>query len=170
MNCQLKLTSGLVATMREDLLRPHPFAAERVGFVACGTSSDPRNGLIVCARSYHPVADDDYIDDPRFGAVIGSGGFRMAFQVAYQSDAAILHVHLHGHKGRPRPSRDDLEETAKFVPDFFNVRPRRPHGALILSKTEMSCRIWTAANANPVPVPKIAVVGFPMLVIRTNEE
>jgi hypothetical protein len=39
MNIRFKITSALLATVRIDLRRPHPFAHERVGFVAAGLAA-----------------------------------------------------------------------------------------------------------------------------------
>jgi hypothetical protein len=115
------------------------------------------------AYAYLAVADEDYIEDPAFGAVIGSGAFRKAMQVAYTQDVGLFHVHLHEHHGIPTPSGIDVRETAKFVPDFFHVRPKLPHGAIVLSSDSMSARIWLSATGKPKLVDEFLVVGSPLL-------
>lgn len=44
---------------------------------------------------------------------------------------SMVHVHLQEHRGRPGFSRTDLSENALFVPDFWNVQPNLPHGAVV---------------------------------------
>ena len=162
MNACLKLTQALLERARSDLLRPHPFAAERVGFVTCRFGSTWRGDLIVLAHAYYAVADSDYIDDDSCGAVINSNAFRVAMQFAYQQGVGVFHVHLHSHLGPPEPSQIDLRETHVFVPDFFNVQPKLYHGALILSLDSMSGRIWSPHDAVVRRISRFACVGTPM--------
>ena len=42
-----------------------------VGFLACRAARLANNGLIILATEYHPVADDDYVEDPTVGAMMG---------------------------------------------------------------------------------------------------
>jgi hypothetical protein len=159
MSVVFKIGSDLVDVVREDLLKPHPFAAERVGFLSCRPGRLNANGLILLAHGYHSVADCDYVNDPTVGAMMGSAAIRKAMQVALSSDAGMFHVHVHGHSGRPSPSRTDLHETARFVPDFWNVRPRMPHGAVILSEDSLSGRCWRPGVKQPVVITEFCVVG-----------
>ena len=64
MSVIFKIGSDLVDVVREDLLKPHPFAAERVGFLSCRPRRLNANGLILLAHGYHSVADCDYVNDP----------------------------------------------------------------------------------------------------------
>ena len=157
-----KTTAALLDRTRDDLLRRHEFACERVGFITCRFGLSRRGETLVLAHDYYPVSDDHYIDDARYGALIDSNAFRSAMQLAYQQGVGIFHVHLHDHIGVPKPSRIDLHETAAFVLDFFNVQPRLPHGALILSTDEISGRIWSPKQRVPRPIDRINVVGCPM--------
>lgn len=162
MKAHLRITREVLANVRTDLARPHVFAHERVGFIACKFGAIQNDAIVILAHSYYPVADEDYIPDPRYGALIGSDAFRKVFQLAYSKNIGLFHTHLHPHQGVPRPSRIDLRETAKFVPDFFNVRPGLPHGALILSRDSLSGRVWTSAQMPPKPITHITIVGAPI--------
>jgi len=135
---------------------------QRVGFFRCRFGLTASNRVLILVHDYHSVADDDYIDDDRFGALIGSNAFRKAMQFAYDSDVGLLHVHLHNHYGIPRPSNTDLRETRAFVPDFFNVRPNVPHGAVILSRDKMSGRLWSPSDRQPYQIDRIVSVGTPL--------
>lgn len=162
MRAQLRITRQLLDGMRSDLLRPHRFAAERVGILYCRFSRLPKNVLSILAFRYHAIPDDQYINDPRFGAVIGSDAFRDVIQSVHDEEVGAFHVHLHWGIGVPRPSVPDLEETAVFVPDFFHGRQSVPHGALILSEDSLSGRVWLKESGEPLPIGEVRIVGAPM--------
>ena len=150
MRVLFKITSSLLELVREDLLRPHDFALERVGFLSCRIASLKPSGLIILAGNYLPVADGDYVNDSTVGAMIGAEAIRKALQFAYNNDVGMFHVHMHDHSGSPHPSRTDLHETAKLVPDFWHVKPQMPHGAIILSRDSISGRFsWRPSRSPP---------------------
>jgi hypothetical protein len=157
-----KITSQLLRAVREDLRCPHRFAHERVGFVSCRAAALPDHGILVLAESYHPVADEDYIDDNSIGALIGSAGIRKALQVGLSNNAGMFHIHIHEHLGVPRFSGIDLKESAKFVPDFFNVAPNMLHGAIVLSKNAATGLCWLTKDQLPVSFDEISFIGAPL--------
>ncbi len=53
----------------------------------------------------------------------------------------------------------DVRENRKFVPDFFKVTPRCPHGALVLSNTAASGQIWFGRGREPAGIDEFVVVG-----------
>jgi hypothetical protein len=141
MNVGFKITGALLASIRIDLRRPHPFAHERVGFVSAGLSAAGED-VLVLARGYRPVDDDDYLPDRSVGAMMGPEAIRKALQWAMQTGAALFHVHTHGGRGLPGFSDVDLRENAKFVPDFCKVAPQSVHGAIVLSDTAARGQVW----------------------------
>lgn len=162
-----KITSALLFSVREDLARQHEFAAERVGFLACRVAA-LKDGLVVLAQTYHEVADEDYLDDPSVGAMMGPSAIRKALQMAFNDRVSMFHVHIHDHHGRPWFSRIDLAENAKFVPDFWNVRPEIPHGALVLSLDSAAGLCWTPGAKKPTRIMEFTVVGAPMQFVRNE--
>jgi len=90
MKGRIKIPTPMLAAIREDLMRPHPFAYERVGFLTAGACVFEGHGLLLVARSYRPVDEEDYIDDPNpmVGVTIGSGAMRKALQSAYRPHAS----------------------------------------------------------------------------------
>ena len=166
MNISFRITDDLLTKIHADLSRPHAFAAERVGFIACACASLPDKGLEFLAQTFHPVADDHYIDDPRVGAMMGSAAIRAALQYAYQQPVSMFHVHRHEHRGRPRFSTVDICESARFVPDFWKVRPTRAHGALVLSLDSMFGHCWIPGARAPQSIESFSVVGRPTTTIR----
>jgi hypothetical protein len=165
----LKITSGLLQRVRADLVRPHSFAAERVGFLSCRMAKLAPNGLLILVQDYQPVADSDYVDDSSVGAMMSSNAIREALQFAYRNEVGMFHVHMHNHRGRPRPSMTDLGETAKFVPDFWHVRPDMPHGAVILSMDEISGRYWFPGANRPSDIEEFVTVGPKLVFTRGSK-
>jgi hypothetical protein len=157
--------TDLLREVRDDLCRPHPFAAERVGFLLCRAGRLKDNGLVILAGGYHLVEDDDYLDDPRVGAMMGPAAIRKAMQRAYNGgaqDIGLFHVHMHDHAGMPGFSRVDLTEYNKFVPDFFNAVPAMPHGAIVLSLDRAIGLCWRTRDAQPERIDRFASIGAPL--------
>lgn len=158
LNAHVKISTDLLRQVRTDLRRRHAFAAERVGFLFAGVAPS-ESGLVLLCREYMPVADQDYVDDPRVGAMMGEAAIRKALQHAMQARSATLHVHEHGHRGRPGFSGIDILENAKFVPDFFKVAPFAPHGALVLSHDSAAGQFWEKRNGAALPIMRFTSVG-----------
>jgi len=159
MNLHFRITGQLLNSIHEDLGRPHPFAAERVGFLTCGVGALPRDGLAIYAAAYHPVPDEDYIDDHRAAAMLGAAAFRKILQLAYREPVSVFHVHRHDHRGTPHPSHVDETESARFVPDFWKVCPKHPHGILILSFDSLYGKVWHPESREILPFTDYRVVG-----------
>jgi hypothetical protein len=157
-----KITQQLFETICNDLCRRHSFAEERVGFVACRFGLSPRGDLLILAYSFLQVTDDSYVDDHRFGALLGPKGFSTAFGFAYRNEVGMFHVHLHHHQGQPGFSGTDNHEMSKYVPDFFNVRPQHPHGALVFSFNSITGKCWISQNSGGISVSDFYIVGAPV--------
>ncbi len=161
MKVAFRINRALLSLVHDDLSRPHPFAHERVGFIGCRVAA-LQDGHLVLADTYQPVHDDDYEDDPTVGAMMGAGAIRKALQFAYQHPVAMFHVHRHEHKGLPGFSRTDVRENAKFIPDFWKVRPATPHGAIVLSYDAIAGAWWDPATRQAQPIDEFAVLGQPL--------
>lgn len=148
----------------EDLRRPHSFAYERVGFFGCRAAAIS-NGIMIIAESYDRVADENYLQDPLVGARINGNAIRTALQLGLTKGLGLFHVHVHEHKGIPSPSRTDLHESRKFVPDFFNVTPSMPHGTLILSEDSAFGLCWLGKHHEPKIINRIEFVGSPLNIV-----
>ena len=117
--------------------------------------------MVILAHDLHEVADGDYLDDPGVGAMMGPNAIRKALQTSYNCQASVFHVHLHLHRGRPRFSGVDESETARFVPDFWNVQPELPHGAIVFSEDSACGKSWIPGLEAPVDISQFSVVGIP---------
>ena len=62
---EVRLSRRLCNEIRANIIRPHPIAFERVGFVY-GKLDDPgsTNPLVLLYR-YSPVPDEQYLDDQK---------------------------------------------------------------------------------------------------------
>jgi hypothetical protein len=160
MTACLKIPNRLLADIRADLGRPHPFAHERVGFLTAGVAQ-AESGLLLLARAYRPVAEEDYVHDPTVGVKIGGSAMRKALQFAYQPRSALLHIHTHGGHGRPEFSGVDLRSGGEFVPGFFHTVPRMPHGMLVLSDDSASGMLWMSGEERGVYISEFVGVGAP---------
>jgi hypothetical protein len=161
MRIRFKITSGLFGSIRADLGRPHAFAYERVGFILAGVAQSA-SGVLILAREYRPVADEDYLPDTSVGAMMGPEAIRKAMEWALMKKESIFHVHSHGGRGIPRFSAVDVRESAKFVPDFLKVAPGMIHGAMVLSDDAALGRFWVFGNCGPQGVSDVVEVGMPM--------
>lgn len=163
MKISFKISDSLKQKIMADLKIPHPFAAERVGFIGCKVAGLPNDGLILLAKDYWPVTDEDYLKDFSVGAMMGPAAIRKALQVAYTENMSMFHVHLHDHRGMPKFSRTDMSESAKFVPDFWNIRPELPHGTLVFSQNAMNGLCWLPQTKKPLPITDFTVTGSTLL-------
>lgn len=170
MRVGFKITRGLFDRLRDDLRRPHPFAAERVGFLSCRVGALKPAGWVLLAEAFHPVVDEDYLRDPSVGAMMGSAAIRKALQIALKYECGMFHVHIHGHRGAPSFSGVDLRETANFVPDFLHVCPQLVHGAIVLSMDSFVGLCWHPKASTPVPISEFSIVGAPMWFLRGKNE
>ena len=161
MNTAFRIEKKLLELTHRDLDRPHAFAHERVGFLACATSDVP-GGVVLLAEEYLPVADEDYVDDRRVGAMMGPAAIRKALEYAFNRKTVMVHVHRHEHRGTPTFSKVDLSESARFVPDFWKVRPGLPHGIVVLSRNSMAGLAWDPTTRRPAPMGQMSVVGRPL--------
>jgi hypothetical protein len=168
MRVTLRIMDRLLLQARRDLSRPHLFAAERVGFISCKVGGLKPNGIVLLASEYHPISDHDYVDDKSVGAMIGPGAFRMALQTSWNKNAGMFHVHLHEHHGTPWFSQVDIMEAHRYVPDFWNVKPRLSHGVLVLSHDSVAGLCWNTRNEEPARINEVCIVGAPLQIIKNN--
>lgn len=161
MKIRFKITSALLTTVRIDLHRPHPFAYERVGFIAAGLAA-AHEELMILAREYQPVRDDEYLQDRNVGAMMSADAIRRARQWAMNDGVAIFHVHSHGGRGIPGFSATDIRENARFVPNFVSVAPQCVHGAIVLSDTAAFGQVWLDRNSPQPFINAFTEVGIPI--------
>jgi hypothetical protein len=165
MTILFRATEAFMVSVRRDLMRPHAFAHERIGFITTRAAAG-KDHLVMLAEDYHPVAEQDYVRDPSVGARIAQEALRKALNLALLDPVGVVHVHMHLlPSDRLWFSRIDLTEMQNFMPDFFKVGPKMPHGAIVLSPRSAAGLAWTAPGAAQ-PIREFNFVGSQMKLIR----
>lgn len=149
--------------MRDDLTRPHAFAAERIGFAFTRSSRsvDGRSTWIL-VTGYDPVLDDEYIDDPTVGARINSSAIRRVMQRVITTGEGAFHVHIHEHEGEPGLSYVDREELRPLMQSIRNASPTSDHGILLLSQDSARMEVLSPGTTSFKCASHISVIGYPM--------
>jgi hypothetical protein len=171
MMIKIKLTGALHAEMLQDLRRPHPFAAERVGFVT-GRTGTLAAGRLILLTGYHVIPDDQYLEDRKVGARIGSAAITWAMQAAYHGRGVregVFHIHLHGHNGRTGMSNTDSREIPSMISGFRSVGREAAHGIIILSTNHGTAWVWLPGSDDLVQASSISVIGSPIAVFEQGE-
>jgi hypothetical protein len=152
---EIKIPIKLFENMTEDLLRPHEFAFERMGFLFCKSTTDRS---ILFPYEYLSIDDENYIPDELVGARVNSIPLRKILQEALTNQVCVIHVHIHNHRGKPFFSTTDLDFLSEIVPPLRGVCPHMHHGAIVLSKDNFSGKIYHP-DCGWVLVQKIKIVG-----------
>lgn len=157
----IKLTKEFHSRALADLHRPHPFADERIGFLACRSLTRGR-ATIFFGCDYMTVADDDYLEDDSVGARIGGNAIRAAMHLAISRMCSVFQVHTHGGTERPVPSPSDRAECPGVARSLHNAFPGAPHGWLILGHRSVYAEAISPANTWHT-FTELSVVGMPMI-------
>ncbi len=145
-----KLYEGMLA----DLRRPHPHAAERIGFLYGRLTT-----LIIVMTRYVPVPDEQYVVDYTVGARINGDAIRAAMQGVLDSGDGVFHTHLHEWPGRPSFSPTDDEELPNLIPAFRAVGRDQAAGLFLLSPDSAISDVWLPGARGPERASRISVVG-----------
>src|SRR5437868_7002801 len=109
----LRLAAPFYEQVRADLARPHPFAAERVGFLFTRMGTGSPGTTLLFPVVYLALPDEQYVEenDPEVGAAITGGAIRGAMLQVLQTGMGAFHVHVHAyHRGQPRISPADCRD------------------------------------------------------------
>lgn len=158
----LKLPRPLHDFMLDDLMRPHPFAHERVGFLFVRKGTIDDENLLLLGAEYNGVPDEDYINDPEVGAKINSAAIRSSMERAMANRYGIIHIHLHGEEYSSGFSKTDQNEFKRLIPSFHNIGGGGVHGAAVLSGTRFTAFVLLRKNGQPVRVARLSVIGYPI--------
>lgn len=162
----IRLAYPLYEVVKTDLSRPHPFAAERVGFLFSKVGTGPDGLTLLLPVDYLPVPDEQYVDegDPLIGAAINGAALRRAMQRVLDTGVGGLHVHMHAfHSGRPRFSPTDWQDLPGIVQSLRNANAQLIHGALLLSQDTATGALWLPHQDIRLPlVPQVTLVGCPL--------
>lgn len=166
---RFKIPKQIYNLMQEDLKREHLFAYERVGFLYTTSKLINNHTLLVLAKEYLPVCDDDYINDTSVGAKINSDAIRKSMQRLLDKKEGCFHVHLHDHVGTPSPSFTDKRGLSGVVESFCNISSKQANGYLILSKNSFYVSAKLGSEPDFSIAEQILVVGYPLNLVHTNK-
>jgi len=166
MNVTIRISQKLYADALLDLRRPHPFAYERIGFFSSSTVQLDTENYLVFLTDFHSIPDEHYVENPEVGACIGTEAIRAAMQRSLKFNKGQLHTHIHGHAGRPRPSKDDLEGVPPITRSLSLTSPGQTSGYLILSQDSAWAELHLAKTGLTAEADKITVPGFPLQFLR----
>jgi hypothetical protein len=173
MKVEIRLTGSLHAEIIRDLSRPHPFAAERVGFALGRAGSLMDDRRLVLLNRYDAIPDDQYVHDPSVGARIGSAAITAAMQRVYYGRAGregIFHVHLHPREIGTGMSPVDRREIPRLMPGFQSVGRNAIHGIIILAEDAASAWVWVPGRKEGIAAETVAVIGTPLAVLERGAD
>lgn len=161
----IKLSGQLHDEIQQDLLRRHPFACERVGFVLGRTVAIGGKGQLILLTRYLQIPDDEYLPDRRVSARIGTAAITRGARAAYHGRArneGVFHVHIHDHSGRPRMSPTDARDIPEIVRGFRSIGQTASHGIVLLSRNSAAAWTWLARKTQPELAAQVMVIDNPL--------
>ncbi|MEY2878093.1 MAG: hypothetical protein RLZZ15_473 [Verrucomicrobiota bacterium] len=162
MKTELRIPHPLYAAAVADLIRPHPLAAERVGFFSIALGKLATDHVLLLVNGYTSVPDGQYLDDQWVGARLGSEAIRAALQRVLDTGFGQLHVHLHDHDGIPYPSGTDARAMPPLIKSLAVAGPNCAHGAIVLSRDRAWAQVAAPGSPRLLGASAITVVGFPL--------
>lgn len=163
---RLKIPHPVYEQVLMDLKRPHAHAYERVGFLYSTSKLLDSGTRLITFTEYHPVHDDNYIEDNTVGAKINSTAIRESMQRIHDKKSGCFHVHLHDHPGVPSPSETDQKGgIPKVIESFANVNTEQAHGILIFSEDSFYAAVKVNGQVKFITPEQISVIGYPMKIV-----
>jgi ThiF family protein len=163
----LKIPRQLFEQAKADLLRPHAFAYERVGFFSTRCSRTKSKILVHCI-AYNSVTDEHYIMDSTVGARIGSDAITEAMGHAVISSIGQIHVHYHGGAGLPHPSPTDSTELPALSRSLRNANAKEANGWMILGNEDAWVSLLLPNEFGVISECPVTIVGFPTTANRRS--
>lgn len=162
----LKISRELYDRVVSDLLRPHSYARERVGFLFSRSKKVLNGDYLVYLTEYKPVDDEDYIDDQNFGSKFGSRPINDSISYGLEKNMGVFHVHMHELSGRsPEFSKIDLKHLPPIFQSCHRIIKNQVHGMLLLGGKGLNAHVWIPEKTSYIKVDQISIIGSPMLVV-----
>src|ERR1017187_2777235 len=159
----IKIPRGLYEQAKADLLRPHEFAWERVGFFSTLYSKTKSRTIVHCV-AYHPVQDGHYIEDSSVGVRIGPLAITESMARSLNNSVGQIHIHWHGGSGLPHPSTTDSNELPPVQQSLCNANVNEVHGWMILGNHDAWVSVFLPGEKAPAVECPVTIVGFPTIV------
>jgi hypothetical protein len=160
MNITIRISRHLDSEIRNDLIRPHQFAFERIGFVSGVHSKLEKDEYLIILKKYYPIDEVDYIKDHSVGARINGNAIRKIMQHILDNHEGMFHIHMHPFNVPPGMSRTDSREIPPVLESLRNVDKSVMNGCIILSNTLYIAHIDVPDQKQLIVTKNIRVVGF----------
>ena len=160
MNIIIRISRTLDTEIRNNLIRPHPFAMERIGFVSGVHSNIEHNECLIVLKKYYPIEDSDYIEDSTVGARINGNAIRKAMQLIMDTHEGMFHVHIHPFNYFPSMSKTDKIGIPPVIKSLCNVDRSVLTGCIIMSNSHQCAYVYVP-DVGLITTNKIRVIGFP---------
>lgn len=158
----IKIPSVLLNQIKKDLIRPHEFASERIGFINSKFKTFENGKIIILLNDYHVIDDDCYIDDSSVGARINSDAIRMGMQSIINNESGCFHVHYHEFSiESPEFSTTDFIDNPEIVKSFSNVNKNKAHGMIVIGNNGLNAQVKLPNSDKLQKVDKIVEIGYP---------
>jgi len=158
MRIEIKLTGTLYNGIMRDLARPHPFAAERAGFVCCRMGSlCGSKDLLSSSADIIQFRTVNMWKIPQSArgstATLLLGQCKLFIRVG-QNVKAFFTFHVHGHRGEPGMSFVDSRDLPKLISGFQSVGHEAVHGIIIF---EFKITVQAGCGSQPAKNPTMSI-------------
>jgi|HubBroStandDraft_1064217.scaffolds.fasta_scaffold79374_1 hypothetical protein len=157
---ELRIPFGLGESLQECIYRSGGHENVVFGLVS---HSARRGSTTLYVRQLIPLRESDYVPNTAHGAVWRGSAMFPVMEAAMELGLGIVIFHAHDHAGLPGLSRDDLQSAHKLIPMFQKRVPTRPHGTVVISRTNASGLVWLPGSHKPQSLTRIRWFGSSMV-------
>ena len=134
---------GLIGEIIQDLIRPHSFAFERLGYIL----GEIKDGVLVL-NEWMKFEDFFYEDNKEVGARIGANGMTFLMRKVFSTKKHFFHTHLHDFQDVPYFSGVDMRSLLEVTPSLFDFSGIGPHGAFLIGRKSSKLIWWDEKNSH----------------------
>lgn len=136
-----RFKDGLLDEAVLDLLRYHPFAFERVGYLL----GEIQEGYLVI-NEWISFEDSFYEENKEVGARLGTEAMTILMRKAFSTKKLFFHTHLHDFQDVPSFSGVDMRSLLEVTPSLFDFSGNGPHGAFLIGRKLSKLTWWNEKN------------------------
>jgi hypothetical protein len=120
-----------------NLLLPHDFAYERVGYFLGNLENEN-----IYIDEWFPFYDSEYNSTCKAGVEIGENGMFRLMNHAYKKKKHFFHAHIHDFQDSPKFSAIDMRSLVSVTSALFDFSERCIHGGMVIGRKETLCIFW----------------------------
>ncbi len=129
----LRIPLGLGELLMETVFRPGRHEYVALGLVSSSTLAGRE---VLLLRRIFTLPEEAYFHAPGHGGAWRGSAMIPALETAVDEGLGLVVFHAHAHDGPPGISGDDRGSAARLLPMFAARVPARPHGSVVLSRTD----------------------------------